>query len=115
MPNILCLLCSHVNSFDKCHKLINDLFFVFSLAAQGAQLWLDPSSVNAAIMNTYEIAIEKYLTSNNNKKSKTKMHADTTGQSGGPAGVFRTSPIAFSKAVKNSAELEGMLNSHLRY
>lgn len=115
MPNVLCLLCSHVNSFDKCHKLINDLFFVFSLAAQGAQLWLDPSSVNAAIMNTYEIAIEKYLTSNNKKKSKTKMHADTTGQSGGPAGVFRTSPIAFSKAVKNSAELEGMLNSHLRY
>ncbi|KAH9689264.1 Aminopeptidase P2 [Citrus sinensis] len=86
-----------------------------SLAAQGAQLWLDPSSVNAAIMNTYEIAIEKYLTSNNNKKSKTKMHTDTTGQCGGPAGVFRTSPIAFSKAVKNSAELEGMLNSHLRY
>ncbi|KAK9219126.1 hypothetical protein WN943_007765 [Citrus x changshan-huyou] len=85
-----------------------------SLAAQGAQLWLDPSSVNAAIMNTYEIAIEKYLTSNNNKKSKTKMHTDTTGQCGGPAGVFRTSPIAFSKAVKNSAELEGMLNSHLR-
>ncbi|XP_031260687.1 aminopeptidase P2-like isoform X2 [Pistacia vera] len=86
-----------------------------SLAAQGARLWLDPSSVNAAIMNTYKIANERYLESiENKKKSKTKMYGDTNGQSGGPTGVLKTSPVAVAKALKNSAELEGMRNSHLR-
>ncbi|KAJ0079247.1 hypothetical protein Patl1_22630 [Pistacia atlantica] len=89
--------------------------FFTSLAAQGVRLWLDPSSVNAAIMNTYKIANERYLESiENKKKSKTKMYGDTNGHSGGPTGVFKTSPVAVAKALKNSAELEGMRNSHLR-
>lgn len=42
------------------------------------------------------------------------MYGDTNGQSGGSTGVLKTSPISFAKALKNSAELEGMRNSHLR-
>lgn len=89
--------------------------FFISLAAQGTQLWLDPSSVNAAIMNTYKIANERYLESiENKKKNKNKKYGDTNGQSGGPIGVFKTSPVSMAKALKNSAELEGMQNCHLR-
>ncbi|KAL5783684.1 hypothetical protein ACOSP7_008713 [Xanthoceras sorbifolium] len=86
-----------------------------SLAAQGAQLWLDPYSVNAAIMQTYKLASDRYLGSVGNKrKHQAKIYDDSNGQSGGPAGVYRASPISMEKAVKNSAELEGMRNSHIR-
>ncbi|KAK3200261.1 hypothetical protein Dsin_023676 [Dipteronia sinensis] len=86
-----------------------------SLAAQGAQLWLDPYSVNAAIMHTYKSASDKYHgSSGNERKHKAKMYDDSNGQSRGPEGVYRASPISLAKALKNSAELEGMRNSHIR-
>ncbi|KAK9292664.1 hypothetical protein L1049_020642 [Liquidambar formosana] len=86
-----------------------------SLAAQGAHLWLDTSSVNAAIINTFMSACDRYFGSLKNKsKNNTKTCDGFNGQSGGPTGVYRMSPISLEKAVKNHAELEGMRNSHLR-
>ncbi|KAJ0982680.1 hypothetical protein J5N97_010935 [Dioscorea zingiberensis] len=69
-----------------------------SLAAEGGKLWLDSSTVNAAVVSIYKSACNKH------------------GRSGekGPAALFKASPISIAKAVKNEAELEGMRNSHLR-
>ncbi|KAM3704874.1 hypothetical protein ACJW31_03G039000 [Castanea mollissima] len=86
-----------------------------SLAAQGTHLWLDTSSVNAAIANTYKSACDKYMGSLGNKtKGQSKIYDSSNDQSGGPTGVYGLSPISLAKAVKNHAELEGMRNSHLR-
>ncbi|CAI9303350.1 unnamed protein product [Lactuca saligna] len=80
-----------------------------SLAARGAHLWLDTSSVNAAIVSTYATACDKFLEGlGNNSKSKGKN------LSGAPSAFCKSSPISLAKAVKNDAELEGMRNSHLR-
>ncbi|XP_052194614.1 aminopeptidase P2 isoform X4 [Diospyros lotus] len=91
---------------------------VESLAMRGAHLWLDTSSVNAAIVNTYKSACERCYGSlgneSNKSKHNTKSYDGYNGQSGGPAAVYRPSPISMAKAVKNHAELEGMLNCHLR-
>ncbi|KAM4108364.1 hypothetical protein ACB094_03G039800 [Castanea mollissima] len=86
-----------------------------SLAAQGTHLWLDTSSVNAAIANIYKSACDKYMGSLGNKtKGQSKIYDSSNDQSGGPTGVYGLSPISLAKAVKNHAELEGMRNSHLR-
>ncbi|KAL6964795.1 Aminopeptidase P2 [Sarracenia purpurea var. burkii] len=86
-----------------------------SLALQGAHLWLDTSSVNAAIVNTYKFACERYFGSPGSKSKNNSISNDGfNGQSRGPAGICRTSPISLAKAVKNQAELDGMRNSHLR-
>ncbi|XAR52596.1 Xaa-Pro aminopeptidase [Bertholletia excelsa] len=88
------------------------------LAMKGAQLWMDTSSVNAAIANTYKSACERYFESlrnkNDKRKNRTISHDGSTCQSEGPAWLCRPSPISMAKAVKNHAELEGMRNSHLR-
>lgn len=92
------------------------MVYSISLAAQGASLWLDPLSVNAAIMNMYKSANEKYLQRTASKrKFSTKKHEDSSSQAASPSGVYRASPVSLAKAVKNLAELEGMQNSHLRY
>ncbi|KAM7469386.1 hypothetical protein LguiA_007569 [Lonicera macranthoides] len=80
-----------------------------SLAEQGAHLWLDTSSVNAAIAKTYASACDKYY-GGLGGRSKAK----SSGQAGGPSAFYKPSPISLAKAVKNKAELDGMLNSHLR-
>ncbi|KAL4556321.1 hypothetical protein LXL04_038969 [Taraxacum kok-saghyz] len=80
-----------------------------SLAARGAHLWLDTSSVNAAIVSTYATACDKFLEDVGSKsKSKGKD------LSRAPSVLCKTSPVSLAKAVKNHAELEGMRNSHLR-
>lgn len=85
---------------------------------RGAQLWLDTSSVNAAIVNTYKSAVERYFGSLGNKSDNNQTESISydgyNGQSAGPAFICRTSPVAMGKAVKNQAELEGMCSSHLR-
>lgn len=89
---------------------------LFSLAAKGANLWLDTSSVNAAIVNAYESACYKYPWDSATKsRKKRNANLNSNGQSGGPCAVYRSSPVSLSKAVKNDAELEGMRNCHLRY
>jgi Xaa-Pro aminopeptidase len=90
------------------------LISFFSLAAQGTHLWLDTSSVNAAIVNTYKSVYDRYMGSLRNKTKGMKMHDSSNSQSGRPAGVYKSSPIFIAKAVKNHVELEGMQNSHLR-
>ncbi|CAK9187567.1 unnamed protein product [Ilex paraguariensis] len=85
------------------------------LAAQGAQLWLDTASVNAAIVHTYRSTCDKYFQSLGNKHKKMDLtNHDSGSRSGGTTAVYRTSPISMAKAVKNHAEYEGMRNSHLR-
>ncbi|KAI3810551.1 hypothetical protein L1987_20170 [Smallanthus sonchifolius] len=78
-----------------------------SLAAKGANLWLDTSSVNAAISSTYASACDKYLEQLSSKSKGKNL-------SGAPTVLCKSSPVSLAKAVKNHAELEGMRNSHLR-
>ena len=76
---------------------------------------MDTSSVNVAIVNTYEAACDQYSGSLDNKrKNKSEAYGVANGQSGVPTGVYKISPILLAKAVRNQAELEGMRNSHLR-
>ncbi|XP_024019004.1 probable Xaa-Pro aminopeptidase P [Morus notabilis] len=86
---------------------------VKSLAAQGARLWLDRSSVNAAIVNTYTAACEKQY-KHIEKTNKSQKNVDLNGWSTAPAGIYKASPVSLAKAIKTAAELEGMQNCHLR-
>ncbi|KAI7741667.1 hypothetical protein M8C21_005365 [Ambrosia artemisiifolia] len=78
-----------------------------SLAARGAHLWLDTSSVNAAISSTYATACDKYIERLSSKSKGNNL-------SGAPTALCKSSPISLAKAIKNHAELEGMRDSHLR-
>lgn len=83
-----------------------------SLAAKGACLWLDTSSVSAAIVNTYKSACNKFaggIASLINKNKRTM-----NGEPWEPSALNKSSPVCLAKAVKNEAELQGMCNSHLR-
>ncbi|KAL6543336.1 Aminopeptidase P2 [Orobanche hederae] len=87
---------------------------VESLAAKGACLWLDRSSVSVAIVNAFKSACEKYSgTAENVEKNKRTAANGPVNKSRRPASLYRGSPISFAKAIKNEAELEGMRNSHL--
>ncbi|XP_022150774.1 probable Xaa-Pro aminopeptidase P [Momordica charantia] len=84
------------------------------LAEKGANLWLDTSSVNAAIANAYRTAGDRYyIRLGNKRKGKGKTY-ETSNSQVGPTGVYKLSPISIAKAIKNHAELEGMRSSHLR-
>eukprot|EP00268_Persea_americana_P044428 TRINITY_DN4491_c1_g1_i2.p1 TRINITY_DN4491_c1_g1~~TRINITY_DN4491_c1_g1_i2.p1 ORF type:complete len:729 (-),score=141.42 TRINITY_DN4491_c1_g1_i2:471-2657(-) len=94
-----------------------------SLAAQEARLWLDTSCVNAAIVNTFKSACNRYHGSSGNKNNKktggdtsinNQTHEGLDDQVEGPAVLCKASPVTLAKAVKNHAEIEGMRNSHLR-
>lgn len=89
-------------------------FFFFSLAEKGANLWLDTSSINAAIANAYRSACDKYFIRLGNKRKGKGKTSETSNSQVGPTGVYKSSPISMAKAIKNYAELEGMRNSHLR-
>ncbi|MED6181984.1 Aminopeptidase P2, variant 2 [Stylosanthes scabra] len=86
-----------------------------SLAAQGAALWLDTSSVNAAIVNAYKAACDRY-SQNHEKKHKTRTQGfdGSNEQLNGPTTLHRCSPVSLAKAIKNEQELEGMKSCHLR-
>ncbi|PIN10226.1 Xaa-Pro aminopeptidase [Handroanthus impetiginosus] len=86
-----------------------------SLAAKGACLWLDPSSVSAAIVSTYKSACDKYFGTAGvvNETNRTSKNGPD-GRSSGLTAVYKSSPLSLPKAMKNEAELEGMRNSHLR-
>lgn len=88
------------------------IFFYFSLAAKGASLWLDTSSVNAAIVNAYRAACDKYY---HIQGSKQKARIDGSSENlNGPVALRKFSPVSLAKAIKNETELEGMRNCHLR-
>ncbi|CAD5174420.1 aminopeptidase P2 [Musa acuminata AAA Group] len=86
------------------------------LAASGAKLWLDPSSVNAAIVSIFKSACEKHnrKTRKGEKKEVVASIKNQDIQAEGPFGLYKVSPVTMAKAVKNRAEIEGMHNSHLR-
>lgn len=89
------------------------MFFFFSLAAKGASLWLDTSSVNAAIVNAYKSACDRYPRIPETKQ-KTKTFDGSNDHLNGPTAVRKFSPVSLAKAIKNESELEGMRNCHLR-
>lgn len=96
--------------------LAADLIFLFvSLAARGAALWLDTSSTNAAIVNAYKAAGNRYNRNHESgSKTRTKYFDGSNEHSYGPIAVHKISPISLAKAIKNELELEGMRNCHLR-
>ncbi|CAL5079121.1 unnamed protein product [Urochloa decumbens] len=65
------------------------------LAEKGAKLWLDSSSVNAAIVTAFKSSCPDV-------------------ENGAVHAVYNVSPVTLAKSVKNEAEIEGMKNSHLR-
>ncbi|CAJ2631626.1 unnamed protein product [Trifolium pratense] len=88
-----------------------------NLAARGAALWLDTSSVNAAIVNAYNAACDKYYQNYENKhKTGNKVFDGSNEKSdvGAPIAVHKLSPVSLAKAIKNETELKGMQNCHLR-
>ncbi|XP_068647791.1 aminopeptidase P2 [Aristolochia californica] len=82
-----------------------------SLVAEGGKLWLDTSSVNAAILHAYQSACDRYYQRHDRKSKSTEV---PNFPSEGPSGVYKVSPVTLAKAIKNRAEIEGMRNSHLR-
>ncbi|XP_061348462.1 aminopeptidase P2 [Gastrolobium bilobum] len=86
-----------------------------SLAARGVALWLDTSSVNAAIVNAYKAACHRYNQNHAKKhKTRTKGFDGSIEHSDVPIAVHKASPVSLAKAIKNELELEGMQNCHLR-
>ncbi|KAG0542107.1 hypothetical protein BDA96_02G074900 [Sorghum bicolor] len=93
------------------------------LAEKGAKLWLDSSSVNAAIITAFKSSCDRCM----KKKGKTgkkveekeassddPIIGDPGVQNGVISAVYNVSPVALAKSVKNDAEIEGMKSSHLR-
>lgn len=95
------------------------LSYLERLASNGCKLWLDPSRVSVAIINTFEAACSEYYKKcKKSKKSgqaeKGPSNSESQHESDGPAALQRTSPVALAKAKKNVAELDGMRQAHLR-
>lgn len=88
--------------------MFNTVAVFVSLALKGTKIWLDTSSINAAIVSVFRSACDRYSTQLNNNSTNERI------QHGGPDAIFKVSPVALAKAVKNSAEIEGMKNAHLR-
>jgi Xaa-Pro aminopeptidase len=93
------------------------------LAEKGAKLWLDSSSVNAAIVSVFRSGCDRYMKKRGmagrqtGKESSSdepaiKSHGD---QNSAVNGLYKVSPVTLAKSVKNKAEIRGMKNSHLRY
>ena len=81
------------------------------MAGRRVKLWLDKSTVNAAIASKFKSACDKNLpkvgTNMNNRIGHLTSMDD-------PSVYYRISPVTQAKALKNEAELEGMRSSHLR-
>ncbi|KAI5424336.1 Aminopeptidase P2, variant 5 [Lathyrus oleraceus] len=86
-----------------------------NLAARGAALWLDTSSVNAAIVNAYKAACDRYYQNYKSKHTTRSKGFDKSNENSGvPFAVQKLSPVSLAKAIKNEAELNGMQGCHLR-
>ncbi|XP_066398896.1 aminopeptidase P2-like [Miscanthus floridulus] len=93
------------------------------LAEKGAKLWLDSSSVNAAIITAFKSSCDRRLkrkgkagkkVGENEASSDDPITGDPGVQNLVISAVYNVSPVALAKSVKNDAEIEGMKNSHLR-
>lgn len=86
-----------------------------NLAARGAALWLDTSSVNAAIVNAYKAACDRcYQNYESKHKTESKGFDRSIANSDVPIAVQKSSPVSLAKAIKNETELKGMQDCHLR-
>lgn len=94
------------------------------LAERGAKLWLDSSSVNAAIVTAFKSSCDRHMKKKGKagkkvgEKQASSDEPTTRGsdvQNGALNTVYNVSPVTLAKSVKNEAEIEGMKNSHLRY
>ncbi|KAK9735416.1 hypothetical protein RND81_04G204600 [Saponaria officinalis] len=81
-----------------------------NLAVDGAHLMIDTAAVNAAIVATFKLAARIH----DKKGHNTKSNNSSNGQFDAATALYKSSPIAIAKALKNQAEIEGMRNSHLR-
>lgn len=92
------------------------------LAEKGAKLWLDSSSVNAAIVSVFRSSCDRYAKKVGKSGTQIKKEASSDEpttrspgvQNGSLNGLYKVSPVTLAKSVKNEAEIEGMKNSHLR-
>ncbi|KAL6839110.1 hypothetical protein ACP4OV_031164 [Aristida adscensionis] len=93
------------------------------LAAKGVKLWLDSSSVNAAIVSAFRSSCDRYMKNKGKAGRKIELkeassdEPTTTGsgvENGALNALYRVSPVTLAKSVKNEAEIEGMKKSHLR-
>uniref|UniRef100_A0A0D9WWP6 Aminopeptidase P N-terminal domain-containing protein n=1 Tax=Leersia perrieri TaxID=77586 RepID=A0A0D9WWP6_9ORYZ len=92
------------------------------LAENGAKLWLDSSSINAAIVNVFRSSCDRYGKKRGKagrqfgKESFSGEQATRSSgvQNGTLNALYKVSPVTLAKAVKNKAEIEGMKSSHLR-
>lgn len=93
------------------------------LAEKGAKLWLDSSSVNAAIITAFKSSCDRRMKKKGKAGKKVgekeassddPITGDLGVQNGVISAVYNVSPVALAKSVKNDAEIEGMKNSHLR-
>ncbi|CAM6126647.1 unnamed protein product [Calypogeia fissa] len=86
------------------------------VALDGHKLWLDPSKVSVAIIDSFNDACLKYYADLKSAEGQ-ELDPDTaekvreggiTQECNGPAAIYRLSPLSIAKALKNAAELEGM-------
>lgn len=93
------------------------------LAEKGAKLWLDSSSVNAAIITAFKSSCDRRMKKKGKAGKKVgekeassddPITGDLGVQNGVISAVYNVSPVALAKSVKNDAEIEGMKTSHLR-
>ncbi|ONM52316.1 Metallopeptidase M24 family protein [Zea mays] len=91
------------------------------LAEKGAKLWLDSSSVNAAIITAFKSSCDMKKKGKAGEEvgekeasSNDRITGDPSVHNGVISAVYNVSPVALAKSVKNDAEIEGMKNSHLR-
>uniref|UniRef100_A0ACD5X7F9 Uncharacterized protein n=1 Tax=Avena sativa TaxID=4498 RepID=A0ACD5X7F9_AVESA len=92
------------------------------LAEKGAKLWLDSSSVNAAIVSVFRSGSDRYMkkrgkTGRQTGKEPSSVELPTKShgvQNSTVNGLYKVSPVTLAKSVKNKAEISGMKNSHLR-
>lgn len=101
--------------------LIKTLIALSRLAEKGAKLWLDSSSVNAAIITAFKSSCDMKKKGKAGEKvgekeasSNDRITGDPSVHNGVISAVYNVSPVALAKSVKNDAEIEGMKNSHLR-
>jgi Xaa-Pro aminopeptidase len=102
--------------------LIKTLIALSRLAEKGAKLWLDSSSVNAAIITAFKSSCDMKKKGKAGEEvgekeasSNDRITGDPSVHNGVISAVYNVSPVALAKSVKNDAEIEGMKNSHLRY
>ncbi|KAL6639077.1 hypothetical protein ACP70R_022807 [Stipagrostis hirtigluma subsp. patula] len=93
------------------------------LGAKGVKLWLDSSSVNAAIVSAFRSSCDRYMKKKGKTGGKNVLREASSDEptskglvveNGALNVVYKVSPVTLAKSVKNEAEIEGMKNSHLR-